>query len=183
VSAIVPPWAYAKPEVRAHDPRLIELASAEKARLTALLAPWLMDGVEHVGSTSVPGLAAKPIIDLMASMRDLDAVVDQAGAPLAADGWCYVPPELDSGGSWRRFFVKPDESGQHRYAHLHLIQAGHPRWAEQIAFRDALRRDDELAGRYADLKRRLAAEHAEDREAYTAAKGEFVRDVLGRDAR
>jgi GrpB-like predicted nucleotidyltransferase (UPF0157 family) len=183
VSDAVPPWAYAKPEIHAHDPRLIELASTEKARLTLLLAPWLTDGVEHVGSTSVPGLAAKPIIDLMASVRDLDAVVDQAGAPLAADGWCYVLPELDSGGSWRRFFVKPDESGQHRYAHLHLIHAGHPRWAEQVAFRDALRRDDELAGRYADLKRRLATEHADEREAYTAAKGEFIRDVLGRDGR
>jgi GrpB-like predicted nucleotidyltransferase (UPF0157 family) len=183
VSDVVPPWAYAKPEVRAHDPRLFELAWTEKARLVVVLAPWLVDGVEHVGSTAVPGLAAKPIIDLMASVCDLDAVVLQAGQSLAADGWCYVPPELDSGGSWRRFFVKPDESGQHRYAHLHLIQVGHPRWAEQIAFRDALRRDDELARRYGELKRRLATEHAEDREAYTDAKGEFVRDVLGRDAR
>ena len=58
---------------------------------------------------------------------------------LAADGWCYVPPELD-GKPWRRFFVKPDASGQRRMAHLHVIQAGHPRWAEQIVFRDALRR-------------------------------------------
>jgi GrpB-like predicted nucleotidyltransferase (UPF0157 family) len=183
VSDTAPAWAYAKPEVRAHDPRLIELASTERARLVAVLAPWLVDGVECVGSTAVPGLAAKPIIDLMASVRDPAVVVDQAGGPLAADGWCYVPPELDSGGSWRRFFVKPDPSGQHRYAHLHVIAAGHPRWAEQIAFRDALRRDDELAGRYADLKRRLAAEHADDREAYTEAKGEFVREALGRDSR
>jgi GrpB-like predicted nucleotidyltransferase (UPF0157 family) len=183
VSDTVPPWAYAKPEVRAHDPRLVELASTERARLAVLLAPWLVDGVEHVGSTAVPGLAAKPIIDLMASVRDPDAVVDQAGELLAAGGWCYVPPELDSGGSWRRFFVKPDESGQHRHAHLHVIAAGHPRWADQLAFRDALCRDAELARRYEDLKRRLAAEHAADREAYTEGKGEFVRDALGRGAR
>jgi GrpB-like predicted nucleotidyltransferase (UPF0157 family) len=183
VSDTAPPWAYAKPEVRPHDPRLVSLAATEKARLAVALAPWLVDGVEHVGSTAVPGLAAKPIIDLMASVRDPDEVVDQGGGPLGADGWRYVPPELDSGGSWRRFFVKPDESGQHRYAHLHVIAAGHPRWAEQLAFRDALRGDDALAGRYADLKRRLAAEHADDREAYTVGKGEFVRDALGRDAR
>jgi GrpB-like predicted nucleotidyltransferase (UPF0157 family) len=183
VSDAVPPWAYAKPAVRPHDPRLTELAATEKARLVVVLTPWLVDGVEHVGSTAVPGLAAKPIIDLMASVRDPDAVVDRAGDRLAADGWCFVPPELDSGGPWRRFFVKPDQSGQHRYAHLHVIAAGHPRWAEQLAFRDALRRDDELARRYADLKRRLAAEHAEDREAYTEGKGEFVRDALGRGAR
>ena len=182
MSDAVPAWAYAKPEVRPHDPRLSELASIEKARLVVVLTLWLVDGVEHVGSTAVPGLAAKPIIDLMASVRDLDAVVDQAREPLWADGWWYVPPELDK-RPWRRFFVKPDESGQHRYAHLHMIAAGHPRWTEQLAFRDALRRDDELARRYGDLKRRLAAEHAEDREAYTNAKDEFVRDALGRDAR
>jgi GrpB-like predicted nucleotidyltransferase (UPF0157 family) len=182
VSDAVPAWAYAKPEVRAHDPRLIELASAERARLAVVLAPWLVDGVEHVGSTAVTGLAAKPIIDLMASVRDLDAVAEQARAPLWDDGWWYVPPELDN-RPWRRFFVKPDSSGEHRFAHLHLIAAGHPRWAEQIAFRDALRRDDDLARRYGDLKRRLAAEHAADREAYTDAKGEFVRDALGREAR
>jgi GrpB-like predicted nucleotidyltransferase (UPF0157 family) len=183
VSDAVPAWAYAKPEIHPHDPRLIESAGIEQERLTAVLAPWLVDGVEHVGSTAVPGLAAKPIIDLMASVRDPDAVVEQARETLWADGWWYVPPELDSGGSWRRFFVKPDPSGQHRYAHLHVIAAGHPRWADQIEFRDALRGDDELAARYADLKRRLAAEHAEDREAYTEAKGEFVRDALGRGGR
>jgi len=179
VSDTTPAWAYAKPEVRPHDPRLVELAETERARLVVVLAPWLVDGVEHVGSTAVPGLAAKPIIDLMASVRDLDEVTDQAGAALWDDGWWYVPPELDS-RSWRRFFVKPDQSGQHRHAHLHVIAAGHPRWAEQLAFRDALRRDDELARRYGDLKRRLAAAHADDREAYTEAKGEFVKDALGR---
>jgi GrpB-like predicted nucleotidyltransferase (UPF0157 family) len=135
--------------------------------------------VEHVGSTSVPGLAAKPIIDLMVSVADPDAVVAQAGARLAADGWCYVPPELDQ-RSWRRFFVKPDATGQHRVAHLHVIQVGNPRWADQLAFRDALRRDDQLAKRYADLKRRLATEHADDREAYGRGKAAFVAETLGK---
>jgi GrpB-like predicted nucleotidyltransferase (UPF0157 family) len=79
---------------------------------------------------------------------------------------------------WRRFFVKPDASGQHRIAHLHVIRAGHPRWSEQIAFRDALRRDGELARRYEDLKRRLSARYAQDREAYTEAKAAFIADVF-----
>jgi GrpB-like predicted nucleotidyltransferase (UPF0157 family) len=94
-----------------------------------------------------------------------------------------VPPGLDRGGQWRRFFVKPDASGQRRAAHLHVIRAGHPRWAEQIAFRDALRRDDRLARSYEELKRRLAAQHAGDREAYTDAKAAFVADALRRAAR
>jgi GrpB-like predicted nucleotidyltransferase (UPF0157 family) len=179
VSDAVPAWAYAKPEVRAHDPRLIELASAEQARLVVVLAPWLVDGVEHVGSTAVPGLAAKPVLDLMASVRDPDEAVAGALRRLAADGWCYVPPELDSGGAWRRFFVKPDADGRHRVAHLHVIRAGHPRWADQLAFRDALRRDDGLARRYEALKRRLAHQHGHDREAYTRGKGAFVAAALG----
>jgi GrpB-like predicted nucleotidyltransferase (UPF0157 family) len=195
-----PPWAYEQPAVHPHDPRLIEQAEVERARLAELLGPWLANGanganaangadaadgaagVEHVGSTSVPGLAAKPIIDLMAQVIDLDTVVDEAGGQLWAAGWHYVPPDLD-GRRWRRFFVKPDPSGQHRYAHLHVIQAGHPRWAQQIAFRDALRRDDDLARRYGDLKRGLAAEHPADREAYTEAKAEFITQALGQQAR
>jgi GrpB-like predicted nucleotidyltransferase (UPF0157 family) len=88
-----------------------------------------------------------------------------------------VPPALDR-QPWRRFFVKPDASGQRRSAHLHVIRAGHPRWAaEQIAFRDALRGDNPLAKRYEHLKWRLAAQYANDREAYTAANAEFVADV------
>jgi GrpB-like predicted nucleotidyltransferase (UPF0157 family) len=179
-----PPWAYEKPEIHPYDPRWAESARAERDRLAELLAPWLTGEVEHVGSTSVPGLAAKPIIDLMLPAPDLDAFVGQAHDRLAADGWCYVPPELDQHPPeldqhpWRRFLVKPDQSGQRRVAHLHVILAGHPRWSQQIAFRDALRRDPELAGQYADLKRRLAAQHRDDREAYTAAKAEFIAQAL-----
>jgi GrpB-like predicted nucleotidyltransferase (UPF0157 family) len=183
MSDAAPAWAYEKAEILPHDPRLADRARTERGRLVRLLAPWLVDGVEHVGSTAVPGLAAKPVIDLMASVTDPDAVVAQAGERLAADGWCYVPPDLDRGGLWRRFFVKPDASGQRRIAHLHVIQAGHPRWAKQIAFRDALRRDDRLARSYEDLKRRLAARHPGDREAYTDAKTEFVAAVLRRASR
>ncbi|HEX4288845.1 MAG TPA: GrpB family protein, partial [Trebonia sp.] len=175
-----PPWAYELPEIHPHDPRLLEQAETERVRLQELLAPWIVDGVvEHVGSTSVPGLDAKPIIDLMAQVVDLDAVVDQVGETLSADGWQYVPPDLDR-RPWRRFYIKPDRSGQLRYAHLHLIQAGHPRWAQQLEFRDALRRDDELAATYANLKRRLTAAHPHDREAYTEAKAEFIIEALRR---
>jgi len=182
MSDAIPAWAYEKAEVLPHDPRLAQRARTERGRLARSLAPWLVDGVEHVGSTAVPGLAAKPVIDLMASVADPDVVVAQAGERLAADGWCYVPPELDSGGLWRRFFVKPDASGLRRAAHLHVIRAGHPRWAEQIAFRDALRRDEGLARSYEDLKRRLAARYAGDREAYTGAKSQFVADAVRRAA-
>jgi len=174
----VPAWAYERAELSPYDPRWADRGRAERERLTELLAPWLAGGVEHVGSTSVPGLAAKPVIDLMAPVDDLDAVTGQAAGRLTADGWCYVPPELDQ-RPWRRFFVKPDASGQRRKAHLHVMRPGHPRWAEQLAFRDALRRDGRLVQRYADVKRELARQHGHDREAYTEGKGQFIAAVLG----
>ena len=122
-------------------------------------------------------LAAKPIVDLQASVSDLDTVVEEATERLKANGWAYVPPELDQ-RPWRRFFVKPDPFGQHREAHLHVIQAGHPRWADQIRFRDALRNDDSLAQQYEALKRRLSEENGHDREAYTEGKAAFVAKAL-----
>jgi GrpB-like predicted nucleotidyltransferase (UPF0157 family) len=172
-----PAWAYEEPELHPDDPAWGDRGRAECARLAEILAPWLADGVEHVGSTAVPGLAAKPVIDLMASVRDPDAVVMQAGGRLAADGWCYVPPELDR-RPWRRFFVRPDASGQRRVAHLHVMASGRPRWAEQIAFRDALGSDDQLARSYEALKHNLAEQHKDDREAYTEAKANFVAVAL-----
>jgi GrpB-like predicted nucleotidyltransferase (UPF0157 family) len=171
---VTPPWAYERAELSPYDPGWPARARVERAELSTLLGPWLVDGVAHVGSTAVPGLTAKPIVDLMASVTDLDAVAPEALAP---GGWCYVPPELD-GRPWRRFYVKPDESGQHRSCHLHLIQAGHHRWTDQLRFRDALREDAGLAEQYAAVKRRLSAEHGHDREVYTEAKADFVARVL-----
>lgn len=177
MSGAVPSWTYEKTEVYPPDPGWAGQGVAECARLSELLAPWLIDGVEHVGSTAVPGLAAKPIIDVMASVTDPDLVVEQASQRLATGGWCPVPPELDR-RPWRRFFVKPDISGQRRVAHLHVIRCGHPRWFEQIAFRDALRDDDELARRYEALKCRLAEQYGYDRERYAGDKAEFISHEL-----
>lgn len=172
-----PAWAYEKPEIHPPDPSWAARGSTVRARIAELLGPWLADGVDHVGSTSVPGLAAKPVIDVMASVHEIDEVVAVARARLERDGWCHVPPELDVGAPWRRFFVLPDETGQHRRAHLHVLPAGHPRWTAQLNFRDALRADPALAAEYAALKRELTRTER-DREAYTQGKSEFVQRVL-----
>ncbi|RRR99531.1 GrpB family protein [Glycomyces terrestris] len=173
----IPAWAHERAEVRPHDPQWAVRAAAERAVLAPILAPCLVEGIEHVGSTSVPGLAAKPIVDLAVTVRDLDLAAAEVGPDLAAAGWHFVPPDLD-GRPWRRFFVKPDATGRHREAHLHLIAAGHPRWSEQIRFRDALRCDGALARRYGDLKRLLAEQHGDDREAYTAGKAAFIEEAV-----
>lgn len=175
-----PAWAYERPEIHPPDPAWAARGSALCAELARLLAPWLAPGrVEHVGSTAVPGLAAKPVLDVMASMRDLSTETVSAVVPvLSASGWCFVPPELDVAAPWRRFFVLPDAEGRRRAAHLHLLPEGHPRWRAQLEFRDALRADPGLAAEYAEVKRRLTGE-VTDREEYTAGKTEFVRRVLG----
>jgi len=153
-------------------------ASQERQRLHDLLGPWLVDDVHHVGSTAVPGLPAKPIIDLMAGVGSLDDAPAMARV-LAPYEWHLVPAELDA-RPWRRLFVKV--AAGHRVAHLHLLDPRTRRWAEQLRFRDRLRARPALAAEYAALKRRLARAHADDREAYAEGKAAFVRRVLaGRD--
>lgn len=149
-------------------------AAEERQLLVGLLGPWLVGDIHHVGSIAVPGLPAKPIIDLMAGVRSLDDAPDIARM-LAPHGWQLVPPGLDA-RPWRRFLVKVADD--HRVAHLHLLDPASPRWAEQLRFRDRLRASAELAAEYAELKRRLAREFADDREAYAEGKAAFVRRVL-----
>ena len=123
-------------------------------------------GWSIVGSTAVPGLAAKPILDLQAAVADLRCAPSIA-AVLGPEHWHYVDPDLDA-RPWRRFFIKASDG--HRVAHLHVMTLGSARWSEQLAFRDALRADRRLVESYAAMKVALAAQHADDREAYSAAK-------------
>ena len=154
-----------------HNPRWPALFEAERLRLETLLAPWLCGPIEHIGSTAVPGLAAKPVIDIMAPVLSLEAS-RPAIATLTASDYVYAPykPEL------MHWFCKP--SPALRTHHLHLVPEGSALWQERIAFRNALRRSPTLAAEYGQLKHRLAAEFRDDREGYTEAKTPFVRRVL-----
>lgn len=147
--------------------------------LETKLAPWLVAPVEHIGSTAVPGLAAKPILDLQAAVANL-RVAPLIAESLTAAGWSYVAPALDR-RPWRRFFVKVEDG--RRVAHLHVMAQGTARWDEQLAFRNVLRGDPGLVEAYAALKRDLAARHRADRESYTAAKSHFVCAVLEQHTR
>jgi GrpB-like predicted nucleotidyltransferase (UPF0157 family) len=173
---VPPPWATESVDLVDADPAWTLRGEYERDRLETLLAPWLIGRIEHVGSTSIPGLVAKPIIDLQAPVADL-ADADPLAAALAPHDWHYVDPNLDQ-RPWRRFFVKL--TGGRRSAHLHVMTPDSPRWQQQIAFRDTLRADPILTADYAALKRVLAAKHTDNREAYSAAKGDFVKFVLSR---
>ena len=157
--------------IAAYDPRWPALFATEHSLLSRLLAPWLVGPIEHIGSTAVIGLAAKPVIDIMAAVESLAASTDAIAALRPAD-YLYAPYRAEV----MHWFCKPHPS--HRTHHLHLVPHRSPLWNERLAFRDRLRADPLLAREYADLKHRLAAAHPNDRDAYTDAKTPFIRRVL-----
>lgn len=158
-------------EIVAYDVSWPDQFEAERARLGEVIAAWLVGPIEHVGSTAVPGAAAKPVIDIMIAVRDLESSRPAIGA-LAASGYVYFPYRAEV----MHWLCKP--SASFRTHHLHLIPFRSELWNERLAFRDALRADPELLAEYVDLKVKLAAMYRWDREAYTEAKAPFVQRVL-----
>ena len=156
-----------------HDPAWELRFDEQRSRLSVLLAPWLAAPIEHVGSTSIPGLRAKPIVDLLAPVTSLDAA-QAAIAVLQEAGWLFWPD--DPNRHYRLWFLRPRPDA--RTHHLQIIAQGHPAARALIVFRDALRDEPNLRESYATLKDRLAEQHRTDREAYTNAKADFVRAVL-----
>jgi GrpB-like predicted nucleotidyltransferase (UPF0157 family) len=159
-------------EVVPYDPRWRSQFEAERARLQVVLAPWLAGPIEHVGSTAIPDMPAKPVIDIMAAVAALETS-RPAIKTLVEAGYVHFPYRPDI----MHWFCKP--SAAFRTHHLHLVPLGSQRWAECLAFRDAIRREQTLATEYAALKTRLAEEFKSDREAYTDGKTPFVKRVLG----
>ena len=145
----------------------------ERALLERALRRWLEGGIHHVGSTAVPGLAAKPVIDMIAGVADLGGARAAFG-PLAALSYISTPhrPAI------AHHFSKPSPHLSEVTHNLHLTEPGSDLWRERLAFRDALRADRALAEEYALLKQRLAGRYPSDERAYTAGKREFVARVL-----
>lgn len=154
-----------------YDPNWPAEFRRERAMLRVLLAPWLAGPIEHIGSTAVPGLAAKPVIDIMAAVASLDASRAAIGTLREAE-YVYFPYRAEE----MHWFCKPDPSL--RTHHLHLVPRQDQLWQQRLAFRNALRANRQLACEYADLKRTLAERFRFDREGYTSAKGAFVARVL-----
>jgi GrpB-like predicted nucleotidyltransferase (UPF0157 family) len=153
-------------------PRAFERLAAE---LRAALGK-LSVAVEHVGSTAVPGLVAKPILDLaigLAPAADPDSVIS-ALEPL---GYEFRGDKGDTGGL---LFVLEDRPA-HRLAHLHVVPYGGGKWCQYLAFRDRLRIDPDARAAYAEVKRSLGDQFAGDRQAYNAGKAAFVAGLLSED--
>jgi GrpB-like predicted nucleotidyltransferase (UPF0157 family) len=157
-------------EIVPYDPFWPMRFQEELDGLRRVLAAWLAGPIEHIGSTAIPGLAAKPVIDILAAVATLEG--SQPAIAAAAElGYHYAPyqPHLE------HWFCKPSPAS--RTHHLHLVPVGSPQWHGPIAFRDYVRAHWDVAVEYEALKCRLAAEHRLDREAYTQAKRPFIAAV------
>jgi GrpB-like predicted nucleotidyltransferase (UPF0157 family) len=158
-----------------YDPAWPARFAEEEERIYAALG-GLVFAVRHIGSTAVPGLPAKPIIDILAGLPALENV--PAAVPrLESLGYEYLG---EYGIPERHYFRRPPGPAATRLFHVHMVQVGSPFWADHLLFRNYLRRHPEEAARYAALKQDLAARHGKDRDAYTADKTDFVQGTLER---
>lgn len=158
-------------EIAHYDPRWPDLAKQAIDELTGAL-PGLFARIEHVGSTSVPGLAAKPVIDLMAGVEEVEvarAKLDEALPPL---GFHFI----DAGMPGRLLFVRM--TGGRRSHHLHVVPDETLPTRNELLLRDYLRGNPADADRYAALKRSLAATPGLDADTYTRGKTELVQEIV-----
>jgi GrpB-like predicted nucleotidyltransferase (UPF0157 family) len=159
-----------------HDPAWAAMFERERARVQDALGP-IVATVEHVGSTAVPGLAAKPIIDLLVGVRSLPEARSCCVEPLQALRYRYMA-EYEAWLPGEMLFRKgPPGPWTH---HVHLMEPTSPRWEEFTLIRDYLRRHTEVASAYAGLKRALALVFEDDIAGYRNAKAPFIEAVMAR---
>ncbi len=168
-------------EVVPYNPAWPMVFAAERAHLLECLPSGLILRIEHFGSTSVPGLAAKPIVDMLVEVSSLEDTKQLAAPVLEAQGYDYFwrPTFGDDGPPWYAWFIKRDSHGL-RTHHIHMVEnspefAGH--W-DRLLFRDYLRTHPEAAREYAGLKQKLATEFPGDRVEYTRRKGGFIGEIM-----
>lgn len=161
-------------EIAPYDPAWAEAFAVERRRIAEALGEIALR-IDHHGSTAVPGLAAKPVIDIQVSVRNLQPM-SAYGAALERLGYVHVPHADDAVCP---FFHAPSE-WPHTH-HIHVVEAGASEERRTLAFRDYLRQHADVAREYDALKRRLSAVHSaageESRQAYTDAKTEFIAKV------
>lgn len=163
--------AHAPVVIADHDPRWAARFAEERQRIAGALGAFAL-GVEHIGSTAVPGLAAKPILDLLVGVRPMPPGPE----PIAALGRLGYDHLGEHGIPGRHFFAR----GWPRTHHLHLVEHGGAFWTSHLRFRDHLRAHPEEARAYAALKRELAARYRRDRFRYTEMKSAFIAAALAR---
>jgi len=155
-----------------YDPNWPHLFNEEKICVLGVVGRLVLD-IEHIGSTAVPGLAAKPIIDMMAGVQGYSEA-DECLPILAGIGYTSVFREPDNEEWFYCLGKGPHSVGYH----LHLVKYRSEHWDRELLFRDYLRKHSDVAQRYQELKIGMAQEHRSDREAYTESKTQFIEFVL-----
>lgn len=155
-----------------YDPAWPARYAAESARLRDAVGAHVL-AIDHVGSTAVPGLAGKPVLDIAIAVAD-EAMAEACIAPIVALGYEHRGPHGDD--PRRRYFQRTVDG--RRVAHVHLYVQPAPAWDAMLAFRDALRADPALAAAYEAEKWRVAEAVGWNKAAYSVTKGAFVQDVL-----
>jgi GrpB-like predicted nucleotidyltransferase (UPF0157 family) len=160
-------------EIAEYDPAWPEAYERERAAIADALGGHVL-AIEHVGSTSVPGLGAKPIIDIIIGLRDL---ADHARCVAPLESLSYEH-KGEYGIPGRHYFRKPVQGL--RTHQVHMVEQGSAFWVRHLLFRDYLRANPDEAAAYGRLKRELAARFGADVEGYTEAKTEFIRSAEAR---
>jgi GrpB-like predicted nucleotidyltransferase (UPF0157 family) len=168
-----------------YDPRWAELFRREKGHLLACLPNDLIRRIEHFGSTAVPGLAAKPVVDMLVEVTDVEAARTRIAPILEAHGYDYLwrPTRGDDGPPFYAWFIKRDPGSGTRTHHIHMVERQFTEHWDRLLFRDYLIERPEVAQEYGALKARLASAFPNDRVAYTQGKTEFVTAVTERAKR
>jgi GrpB-like predicted nucleotidyltransferase (UPF0157 family) len=160
-----------------YDPAWPKMFERERDHLLSCLPRDLVKRIEHFGSTAVPGLAAKPIVDILVDVANLEETKERIAPLLEAQGYDYFwrPSSGDSTPPFYAWFIKRGEGGV-RTHHIHMVEAHFEHW-DRLLFRDYLIQHPDVARDYAALKMGLSDRHDRDRVAYTNAKSDFVTAV------
>lgn len=166
-----------------YDPRWPEMFERERHHLLSCLPNDLVRRIEHFGSTAVPGLSAKPIVDILVEVTSLDETKRRIVPILEAQGYDYFwrPTWGDNTPPFYAWFIKRDENGN-RTHHIHMVKADFEHW-DRLLFRDYLAEHPDVAREYSELKEKFSEVHHDDRVAYTEAKTDFIRVVTERAKR
>jgi GrpB-like predicted nucleotidyltransferase (UPF0157 family) len=162
-----------------YDDRWPGFFSQEKEHLRSCLPRELIGRIEHFGSTAVPGLAAKPVVDMLVEVSDLQAARERIAPVLESQGYDYFwrPTHGDDGPPFYAWFIKRDPSTRARTHHIHMVEPHFEGHWDRLLFRDYLIEHPSVAEEYLNLKTHLASAYPNDRVAYTRGKTQFVIEV------
>ena len=162
-----------------YDPAWPERFLQERAHLLSCLPKGLIRRIEHFGSTAVPGLAAKPIVDMLVEVTDLEETRARIAPVLESQGYDYFwrATQGDDGPPFYAWFIKRNLRTGVRTHHIHMVERKFADHWDRLLFRDYLIEHPDVAREYEALKYRLAAADARDRVAYTRGKTEFIARV------